>query len=182
MLTGYRLPESTRKYFNILQGGMALFALIYLSELLFSTPLQSYIDRHWDELEPASQQIIATSSFKTALLHVIAFIELASPLLILAGVSIFLRTLSKVSPLSVNSTNAVYLLGILVLIYGLIDFIGYTLMLGTMTFDAPPGHRYFFFYLQMQHVSYFIIGVVFLLLGSIIRAATTISNEHRQIV
>jgi len=181
-LPGHQLSPRERKGARAVQITVIILAVLYLSELFLDSPLQAYIDQHWGELAASTQMLVKVSSFKTGLLNAVSLTVFLAPILFIVGVCVFIQTIMKVSPLSIQTAKAVQMVGVLVLMYGLIDLLGYTLMLGVMTYDAPAGHRHFFIYIKIHHIAISAMGFILLFLSSTIRTATDAADEIRQIV
>ena len=149
----------------------------------YSKDLQGLlIEDYYLRIDVEYRTPIQISSLKTFALHALAFVTISSNLLIyLAITNVFLK-MSTGRVFSLPAVKSIRILGLMILIYTLINVSSFPLMVGVWTYDNPEGYRLFSGSLSTHQGMMFLMGGILLMIGHIYTEASRMAEENRQYV
>lgn len=161
-------------------AGLACLALIVGA--FHGDSRSAVIDTYWQQLTAEQQSAVLFSPAKQALLHTIAGIVQASPILTFMGVAYVFGRFAQTPALSPRSVGSLRWLGLAIIVRGMTSVFTATAMVLALTHDSVEGMRVLTIGFGTHHVLEIAYGVLLVVLGAVLAQALTIAEEHRQIV
>ena len=182
MTLPYLLPARLCRISKIL-GFLSLGVAVAFIVIAYNENLGSkFIDVNLQKISSETRDLIKDSQLKTLGIHTITIVSLTSNLFIFFAIANIFLIISRGQVFSLPAVKSIRMLGLIILIYAVMNIVSYPMMVGLWTCDNPAGYRLLSFDLNTYQSMMLLFGGLFLIVGHIYTQAVRMAEENRQYV